>query len=398
MVKQTYIGDIAFCYKQCGLNGANHPGTYNWFDKCASDCSLYHGFPTSDWTHTLGLCWKKMYDRGVGTLPDKCADTAKEMFEGLCYTKCPPGLSATSWSPCTCSQPCPPNTEEGGFANCTKINSYGRGAGDQGNGCDPGYDNMGLYCYRWWLPDGKGFNCRNACDVTPWEYYSPVDWSVPYFYGCQFGSGYKLKPPLTCKNLNEIVNPNTGQTGQISDPWYNTVQANRNDNNCEENWGSFCYPRCDVGFNSFGCCVCSPSCGNLRDDGATCHREWSNRGAGTVPDGCSDPNRIYDELLCYHKCQDGYNAFATTCTRDGCPDGTVPSSALACATQLFDNSDGSMFAIPNVSDTINSTFNMAQLGDSVRQVILNGIVILGCALLVVFALAFNITLRSKKLT
>jgi hypothetical protein len=40
---------------------------------------------------------------------------------------------------------------------------------------------------------------------------------------------------------------------------------------------------------------------------------------------------------------------------------------------------------------------MAQLGNDVRQVVLNGLVIVGCALLVLFILAFNVTLRSKKI-
>ena len=379
------------CYRYCDQLG-NHIHTYNYLDRCIGDCSTLNGEPTSDWRHTPGLCWKKMYDRGVGTLPNSCSDPAREFFQGLCYTKCPPGLAPTTWSPMTCSQPCPPNTIEGGFANCTKQNSYGRGAGDQGNGCDPGYTNVGLYCYQFPL-NFKNFNCRNDC------YYSPVNRSEGYYLNCQLGGNY-IDPTVTipCKTPGTTIDPNGNGTQTIADTGnynYNSRLRSVNDNNCQENWGSLCYPKCDIGFHGFGCCVCSADCGALRDDGATCHRNWENRGVGTVPDGCSDPNRVYQELLCYIPCLPDYDSFATTCTRSGCPDNSVPSTALACATASYDNSAGSTVPIPNVSDDINSSWNMAQMGRNMTTIFLNSVIILGCLFAILFIIFLNRTLRSK---
>ena len=121
-----------------------------------------------DWHDDGFTCRKRLYDRGVGLVPDDCSPgSQREYFVGMCYTPCSAGKTATVWSPVTCTQPCPPNTTEAGFANCTKGPPYGRGAGNWGNGCPGGYDNFGLWCFRWRDFSFSGYNCGGNCNFVP---------------------------------------------------------------------------------------------------------------------------------------------------------------------------------------------------------------------------------------
>jgi hypothetical protein len=319
-----YENDIGFlCYKKCdeGYNGVAFV--------CWSSCNFERNElgelvrnDGGDWRDDGAMCGKRLYDRGVGTLPDACQD-GRDMFMGMCYVPCRNGLVATTWAATTCSQQCPPNTTEGGFANCTKQNSYGRGTGNQGNGCDSGYTNMGLYCYRWWLPDSRAFNCPAS----------------------------------------------------------------------DENWGGLCYPKCAAGFNAFGCCVCSPSCGALRDDGATCHREWYDRGIGVVPNACSDDDKGIEEGLCYAKCKDKFNSFATTCTRGGCPAHSLSETALTCNKRTYPRD--TLMATPNVADKLSAKLDVKTMSSTLRRVALNAIVIVCCLLGVFVILVSNGLLRGR---
>ena len=158
------------CYPKCQI------GTTRASFSCVSTCNQVRVGNTdpvqtrntgTEWHDLVGFCQRDVYFRGLGVLPDKCLDSDRDLFVGLCYKKCSFGLYSTTWSPRTCSELCPPNTVEGGFANCTKVNSYGRGGGNQGTGCPSGYTNMGLFCYKWWQPSITGFNCPNVCTSVP---------------------------------------------------------------------------------------------------------------------------------------------------------------------------------------------------------------------------------------
>lgn len=454
-----------------------------------------------DWRDDGAVCGKRLYDRGIGTIPDACSDSNRQIFVGMCYTKCNGGFSATTWSPLTCSQSCPNNTTEGGFANCTKQNSYGRGGGNWGNGCPGGYTNMGLWCTNWSNFRSSGYSCPggdydpmtnsggqcryaprggrgsygiNTCygksialgatlafdgTVNPMypngnikltdsngnEYSAygcypdtnnPASWLAPrpsddpqyyksaYYPKWHSASGCSSDPgstavrypsSATCVNL-----PNDPTAGvpsiQVSFPgglysntripvpldadgnslgdFYNTVRAPQQSNSCEENWGTLCYPKCDVGYYGFGCCVCSPSCSPLRDDGATCHRDWYDRGVGKIPDACRDDNKIYEELLCYTKCKQDFAPFCTTCTRRGCPYGGKGETPLCCFKDVYYRGPGTI-AIPALAGKVNSKINIGALADGLQRIILNVVVILLCLLAALFIFSTNVFLRTK---
>lgn len=388
-----------------------------------------------DWIDNALVCRKRLYDRGVGTIPDGCSDSDRQIFMGMCYKTCNSGYSATTWAPTTCSQSCPQNTVEGGFANCTKVNSYGRGGGNWGNGCPSGYSNMGLYCYKWIPADGRGFDCPNNCSYVPYngtdgygrsgncgsaptlqeitdggkQMYTDGRGARVSSVGCYVdsnntGSWLPVSEPQYYRDgkfpswytgPNGLPGSNIPTPPGVSDANYNSRRSNFNDTNCEENWGSLCYPKCDVGFINAGCCICSPSCGGLRDDGATCHRDWYDRGVGKVPDGCSDfTNKTYTEGLCYTRCKDNFVSFATTCTKSGCPYGSINETALTCQKSSYYRGPGTI-AVPAVGDKLNSKINIGALSEGAEQLAFNGVIIVICLIVALVIFSTNILLRSK---
>lgn len=502
------------CYPQC--KAGYSPTSFMCWSTCnrAIDTNESQANGTrlkdtgDDWHDDGALCRKRLYDRGVGYIPDACSDSNKQMFVGMCYTKCNSGKVATTWSPCTCSQPCPNNTVEGGFANCTKVNSYGRGGGNWGDGCPGGFTNMLLFCMNWSNFHFSGYQCpggdfdpktspsgqchfaprsgraaygiKNGCPGVSMEVgaardvngninpnmpsgniaitdgngnqYSaygcypdpnnPGSWKTPragilddpqYYQSAYYpkwhpASGCSIDlsgdhwtfgsyQGSTCNNLPNdptanVAGINTGfpgglysnvpiprpldADGNAVDAKTNTVRVDRQNTRCEENWGTLCYPQCDIGYYGFGCCVCSPSCGALRDDGATCHREWYDRGVGTIPDGCRDDNKIYEELLCYTACKQDYVHFCTTCTRRGCPYDGIGETALVCSKKSYYRGPGSI-AIPALAGKANSKINIGKLRDGLERIILNALVIAACLLAALFIFSTNVYLRTKRI-
>ena len=145
------------------------------------------------------------------------------------------------------------------------------------------------------------------------------------------------------------------------------------------------------------CCVCSPSCGTLRDDGATCHRRWEDRGTGILPTGCRDPDRTFQDLLCYKTCKPDYWGKLGFCTRSDCPYLALNGGQAfgdTCAKQPF-FPGGAIVAQPDVSSKINEKFSTQVAQGSIRRIIMNTIAI---AILLTFSfilIYMNITLRSK---
>lgn len=402
---------IPYCYPKCIT------GTTRASFACSSTCNQVQvptqpGEPIKtrntgvEWHDVIGGCARDVYYSGVGVLPDRCTDPEKDLFIGLCYKKCPFGLYSTTWWPTTCSELCPPNTVEGGFANCTKVNSYGRGGGNQGTGCPGGYTNLGLFCYRWWQPSATGFNCPNNCT------YVPIDGNVQN-YPVSKGSYYYRNPnyyvtldtnspdywplnPNAISYLTEGVLPQVeNQAGNI---WWNTKRPGGREESCAENYGGgLCYPKCDINYVNAGCCVCSPSCGSLRDDGATCHRRWEDRGIGTIPDGCRDPDRTFQDFLCYKTCKPDYWNKLGFCTRSDCPYlSNIGGEALLdiCIKTPFFPGTG-FLATPDVSAKINEKFSTQAAQGGIRRIIMNTIAI---AVLLTFSfilIYINLTLRSK---
>lgn len=440
--KPGYDPKSFLCWSSCKYvqdRGVNEDGSAGALRYNADGTPILK-YVDDDWRDTGLLCQKRLYDRGVGTLPNACADGNREMFVSMCYTKCPSGLKATTWSPATCSQECPPNTNEGGFANCTKVNSYGRGAGNWGDGCPDGYANFGLWCFKFWGFKFSGYQCpQRTCekfwyasdaaetrgskarpqdeDPPPYYYKSPFYWTCPpstnAFYqkpddlaGAADSGGGIRDWSGTCTRRNFARWPAKARGTCTADAVasgactpndsYNTRRYERNDRDCEENWGTLCYPKCDFGYNNFACCVCSPSCGALDDHGATCHRSWSNRGVGKVPDGCKDDDRIFTEGLCYKKCDDGYKSFCTTCTREGCPYDGKGEAPLTCEKQSYLRDTRA--AVPYVADKINEKLNIPKLASGIRRIVLNALVIAACLAGAFLLLGTNLWLRSRQRT
>jgi len=417
---------LFFCVSTCQLEGTNT------FNAQGEEILKNSG---SDWKDEGLACRKNLYDRGIGFPTDKCAESGRQLFVGMCYKSCENGYQATTWSPTTCSQPCPDNTVEGGFANCTKINSYGRGGGNWGNGCDSGYSNIGLFCLRIsfipWEFSVRGYNCRNNCRYNPRNGLAA--------YGVNPNCSINFAPVGTAPNTATTINGITvSDNGCYPDPFnanqyintgsapqyfkgarypiwysnvslrgqliqvpngqgeeYNTVRYEKVDENCQENWGPLCYPKCDIGFFGFGCCVCSPSCGSLADHGATCHREWYDRGVGTIPNACRDDERYYDTLLCYTYCKDNYRSFVTTCTRAGCPYASGAETPLWCMKQIKSRGNPTL-ATPLVTGKINSKLNLSALTSGISRIFLNSLVIVLCLVLSIFILTSQGLLKSKK--
>jgi len=359
----------------------------------------------TEWHDVFLACLRDVYYRGLGVIPDRCTESDRELFIGMCYKRCPFGLYPTTWAVTTCAELCPPNTVEGGFANCTKVNSYGRGGGNQGLGCPGGYTNMGLYCYKWWEPAATGFNCPNNCT------YVPVDGNAAVTSPFNAGSYYYTNPNyfITPGNVDNPWTTNIGaryyldpgilpqNEKQAGNVWWNTKRPGGRQESCAENYGGgLCYPKCDVNYVNAGCCVCSPSCGSLRDDGATCHRRWEDRGVGTFPTGCRDPDRTYQDLLCYKTCKPDYWGKLSFCTRSDCPYLAVSDTAVldSCLKTPF-VPGGMIAAQPDVSSKINEKFSTQVAQGSIRRIIMNTIAI---AVLLTFAfilIYMNLTLRSK---
>lgn len=446
-------------------HSTGNPSIIEWDYQKGQMTGNFNFLQKDDWVDDKLVCRKKMYDRGVGLIPDECdPNTGREYFAKMCYTKCDSGKVATSWSPCTCSQPCPPNTTEAGFANCTKGAPYGRGAGNWGNGCPGGYDNFGLWCFRWKDFSFSGYNCPGNCNFVPLD--ANYGRNTPGV--CAGGKATNLKPVAT--NFYDESGPNATKNGKqcnlgqtdddlvdpctlkaftqkptydgrgrlysqegcypnqfnpgaysdslapsyylngkfpawsanqgsipkpsAADTYFNTIRSPQQSNDCEENWGTLCYPKCDMGFKPAGCCICSPDCGALRDDGATCHRDNYDRGVGKMPNACSDDNRIFSEELCYKACDANYINFCTSCTRRSCPyaskTGFGMETALVCNKDITIRFEG-IPAIPSAADLISGLFDIGGLASGLQKILLNS----GVIILILFSCSF--ILMSKTL-
>ena len=424
--KNGYTGSSFFCTSPCDLViDSNNPGDPNDPNLISSG---------DDWNQFALLCWKRLYDRGGGNYVDACSDPSNQLLTGICYPECAPGYVSTLWSPRTCTQPCPPNTAEGGFANCTKTGNYGRGGGNKGLGCNAGYSDMLFFCFNWSTFDTQNYICPSTCSFVPSNgtigygrsgecvgvptaseilaggqlmytdsrgaivsgngcYVDPDDnnsWlpiSEPMYYlGGKYPGWYE---PPSLRNTF-IPLPST-----INDVNYNSRRSQQIDQNCEENWGTLCYPRCDIGYDSYACCICNASCGNLRDDGpATCHRDWQDRGIGKIPNSCSDPEKVFEDGMCYTRCKDGYQHFATTCTKQGCPYDAFDETALSCTKKITTRGTGYPL-FPPVGDKINGKINIGPLVSSAKKIAVN-IALIGVIILIaVIILSVNLLFRSK---
>jgi hypothetical protein len=73
-----------------------------------------------------------------------------------------------------------------------------------------------------------------------------------------------------------------------------------------------CYKQCRAGYTGVGP-VCWGECpSKTTDAGATCAKKSYGRGAGTIPDKCTEDEEEYIKL-CYKKCREGYKGQRVEC-------------------------------------------------------------------------------------
>lgn len=123
-----------------------------------------------------GICWKRTYGRGVGTIPGSCSfDQQKQGL--LCYQKCRSGYHGFLN---TCAQDCPSRFRDDGLF-CFKPQPYGRGGGYPWKFGDPLNDSR-MYqrcerdhgrgrCEKWgavvYPKCATGFHAAGCCVCSP---------------------------------------------------------------------------------------------------------------------------------------------------------------------------------------------------------------------------------------
>jgi len=176
------------------------------------------------------------------------------------------------------------------------IKAYGRGVGKPLSMCKSGLELQNLLCYT---------KCSTAYTGE-----GPVCWQDCLSKAFKNNGAFCLKPKSYGRG-----------TGHLSEK--NCKNSEKKD--CEKN-GFLWYPKCDTGFSSFGCCVCSPNClGGQVDIGISCTKKTYGRGVGK-PMICK-PDQQEDVGLCYKKCDAGYTGIGPVCW-NYCPKGWKPCGAL----------------------------------------------------------------------
>lgn len=363
------------CYEKCrdGYSGVSFlcwPGCSKQGDNIYPD----------GWTDWGFVCHKNSFYRGNGSVADGC-DIDHPVFQnGSCYKECLPGYVSDNTVPSNiCAQQCPENTYASGPLTCQKNpgSEYGRGAGNQGNGCPSGYNNVGLTCVKFFPPSISGFVCPNNCT------YGPKDGNdgkngrpCSYWYG---------KQPGDCGP--SIVNPSPD--GNI---FYNTVLNPRNQRQCEENNGWLCYPKCDIGYENFGCCVCTVKCTGMTNSGIFCSgRNLYNRGDPVKSENCFDPDMRNENGQCRAPCKEGFSGIGTHCTKNGCPDGCT-SVLGVCVKQPYKRN--STIGTPPFASILNRKLNLGATGNLLKESFFNFGTVLGI-LLLSFGVYLLLSLRMK---
>jgi hypothetical protein len=201
--------------------------------------------------------------------------------------------------------------------------SYTRGVGAVPTSCASGEQMIGLLCYAN-CPAGMarfGFDCHSICP-----------------------SGMR-DDGLFCRR------PEYGRGGgyswSFSDGFSNDGMISRCENdkgrgNCEM-WGAIAYPKCNPGWHTAGCCICSPDkpdCAQLGLAGefaGSCAKKVNigSPGLGVCPSG-----QERDGGLCYATCQPGYTGVGPVCWKDP-PSGWVncgmgaAKDSTTCASIVF---------------------------------------------------------------
>lgn len=254
--------EIGLCYKPCkqGYTG-------NSF-LCWEDCP-------KNFTDQGAFCKKtESYGRGAGHLSQETCDNSTDHGSktngceqyGMWYPKCDKGYH--NFGCCVCSPDCPNGWTDIGIS-CAKPSPYGRGAGHEtqsycessgdhgakGNGCEK-------YGLLWYPKCDNSFHSVGCCICSP---------NCPNGFTDQ--GEFCLKPSSYGRGAGHETQQSCVKSGD----------HDANTNGCEQ-YGLW-YPKCDQGYNNFGCCTCSQACPEKWTDiGISCAKPTYSRGVGTIPD------------------------------------------------------------------------------------------------------------------
>jgi hypothetical protein len=181
------------------------------------------------------------------------------------------------------------------------VRAYGRVKGTTPSVCPPnyGYDNGRCtgHCRPGYEKD-KLFNlCWTECPNLPgWE-------NQGYF--CKKpapegrGFGYIITLEEKCNNEHTDVG------------------------GCEKYWWMW-YPKCKPGWVNHGCCICSPNCPGMLDDGISCIKDVQ---VLDEKQATCHPSLETINGLCYEHCERNLKSVGTLCI-GRCPSGYTPCGPL----------------------------------------------------------------------
>ena len=172
--------------------------------------------------------------------------------------------------------------------------SYGRGVGTVPTSCAPGQDMIGVFCYDKCPANMArfGFDCHSVCP-----------------------EGFR-DDGLFCRRAE--YGRGAGYSWWWSDGWSSEGMLNRckadNPTGCEMS-GAIAYPKCQPGYNAFGCCICRPDVPDCTKLGLGGNLDLScakKVGIGQPKLGVC-PGGVMDAGLCYGGCQAGYYGVGPVC-------------------------------------------------------------------------------------
>lgn len=174
--------------------------------------------------------------------------------------------------------------------------SYGRGVGTVPKACKPGYDRIGLLCYKKCGKNMKrfGFDCHSVC---PKGFRNDGLFCRKAEYGRGAGFPWKFGDGLNDKGMKK------------------RCEAKHGRGKCEKN-GAIFYPKCKSGYKNVGCCICRPNRPNCKALGLkngidlSCAKKVA---IGKPLTGECRSNQNKDAGLCYKKCRKGYDGVGPVC-------------------------------------------------------------------------------------
>ena len=219
-------------------------------------------------------------------------------------------------------------------------NSIVRGIGQIPQACPPGHEKIGLFCYATCPPGFArfGFDCHSVC---PDGLRDDGLFCRKPEYGRGVGYPWKFGDALNDKGM------------------FDRCEKDNEAGNCEK-YGLVVYPKCNKGYEPFGCCICRPPLPNC---GALGMGQFDLSCAKKIIIGrpslghCADDEER-DAGLCYKKCSDKYTGVGPVCWGQP-PTGWVDCGMGAASSKLkcLDAVKDQVFAVTKLAINICTAFS-----------------------------------------